>query len=203
MPLTAPVSKGDFKIIDPGSYVARCYMVVDLGTHSEDYQGTISDKRKIRVVWELPTELHEFEKDGVKKEAPVVIGKEYTLSMGGKANLRKDVEKMIGTTLTDDEAGAFDVFSLVGMDSMIQIANKESKQGKTYALVQAIMKVPKGMVCPDAVNAPVTFNTAEWNQGVFESLPKFIQEKINQSHERRDIVDTGKEEEINPDEIPF
>lgn len=196
-PLTAPVRQFEKNIIEAGSYAARIYSVVDLGTHDATYKGQpVDPKRSIRITWELPTEMREFEKDGEKKTAPCVIGKEYTLSMGGKANLRRAVECIIGTSLSDEEAGGFDVFSLVGMTSLITVIHEISKSsGNTYAAIQSIGKLPKGMECPPQVNPTTVFNVRDWDQSVFESLPQFIREKIEKCHER-----TGK---IDASDLPF
>lgn len=194
MPLTAPVKKFENTPIEAGSYAARIYSIVDLGTHDSTYQGKPTDpKRSIRITWELPTELKDFEKDGEKKSLPQVIGKEYTLSMGEKANLRKAVECIIGTSIDDEEASVFDVFSLVGMESLLSIVHETSKTtGNKYAAIQSIAKLPKGMTCPAPVNPPVSFNVNEWNQEIYESLPEFIRKKIDESHERsnQSIIDS-------------
>lgn len=189
MPLNAPVKKTDYKPIDAGSYAARIYSVVDLGTHDATYEGKAVDpKRSIRITWELPTELRKWEKDGQEQEAPTVIGNDYTLSLGKKANLRRVVECVIGTSLLDEEAEAFDVFDLVGMESLLSIVHATSKSnGNLYAKIQSIAKLPKGMTCPVAVNPPVKFNVNEWNQEVYEKLPEFLRKKIDESHEK-----TGK-----------
>ena len=185
MPLNAPAPKSDFKPIDPGTYVARCYSVVDLGTHQEEWKGKPKDSRKVRITWELPTELKEFETETGKKMLPLVIGKEYTLSMGEKSNLRKDIQSWIGTTLADPEAAGFDVSSLVGMDCMISVAHKTSGAGKTYAIVQSVTRLLKGTTCPPQVNPSVTFNVYEWNQEVYDGLPNFMKERIDESLERK------------------
>lgn len=193
--MKAPVKNTDYAPIEAGTYIARCYSVVDLGTHNEEYQGTFSDKQKVRITWELPTETKEFtDKDGNTKTAPLVIGKEYTLSMGSKANLRKDIQSMIGAILTDAEAEAFEIFDLVGMECQLSIAHKTSKQGKEYAVVQSIAKLMKGTVCPPQFNPSVKFDINPWNQAAYDALPEFIRKKIDESYERKPQASTEGEE---------
>lgn len=207
MPLTAPVKKFESTPIEAGSYAARIYSIIDLGTHDSTYQGKPTDpKRSIRITWELPTEMRDFEKDGEKKSLPQVIGKEYTLSMGEKANLRKAVECIVGTSLSDDEATDFDVFSLVGMESLLSIVHETSKAtGNKYAAIQSIGKLPKGMTCPAPVNPQATFNVQEWNQSVYESLPEFIKKKIDECHEKigKKVDSTVFFDEETGQEVPF
>lgn len=205
MPLVAPKPVSNFKPVDAGSYSARIYSIVDLGTHEESYKGAEpKNVRKVRITWELPTEIKEWEKDGEKYEAPHVIGKEYSLSMGSKSNLRKHIE-LITTTLSDEEAYSFDVFSLIGTECLLSVAHKESKEGNTYAFINTVARLPKGMECPAPVNPPTIFNIGEWNQEVFDVLPKFLQEKIMSSQEKTGKLDTSlvDDEAIDPDAIPF
>lgn len=191
MPLIAPKPQSTFKPLDEGSYAARIYSIVDLGTHSESYQGgEPSDKRKIRIAWEIPSEVKMWEKDGKQYEAPYAISQEYTLSMGARANLRKHIELMT-TTLTDEEAYGFDVFSLVGMTCMLSVFHKESK-GNLYANISTVTRLPKGMTCGEPFNEQVVFDTQAWDEAVFQKLPKFMQEKINASMERN-----GQENKAN------
>ena len=50
----------DFKILEEGTYPARCFQVVDLGTHHGEYQGVAWTRRKVRIAFEFPTELAIF-----------------------------------------------------------------------------------------------------------------------------------------------
>jgi hypothetical protein len=61
-PLIAKETGGtDFKIIEPGNYIARCYSVVDLGTtHNPRFN---IDSRKVRISFEMPTELETFKSE--------------------------------------------------------------------------------------------------------------------------------------------
>lgn len=176
-----------------------------MGTFKEEYNGDEKEQQKLRITWELPTELITYKKkkeDGTEEEvtAPSVIGQEYTFSMGKKSNLRKMVESMT-TPLSDGEAEVFDVFDLVGMDCMLAVANKNRKDGNgSYALIQAVMPMPRGMEVPPMVNTPVKFYFKEWDQDVFDSLPKFVKEKINSSIERTTVT---PEQESLVDEPPF
>lgn len=191
--------------IKPGTYQARCYSVVIMGTFKETYNGEEKEVQKVRITWELPTEMITYTKkyeNGTEEKvtAPSVIGSQYTFSMGKNANLRKMVESMI-TPLSDGEAKAFDVFDLVGMECLLSVANIQKKDGNgSYAVVQAVMPVPRGVQVPPMVNTPVKFYFAEWDQDVFDALPKFVKEKINSSIERTTVT---PEQESLVDEPPF
>lgn len=219
--MKAPKPESNFEILEEGSYPARIYSVVDLGTHSESFEGNDpTDKKKIRITWELPTEMKKWEKDGEQKEAPYSVGKEMTLSMGGRATLRKYVELMT-TTLSDEEAYNFDTDELIGMECMVSIGHKDKKDGSgKYAFLSSVSRMPKGMKCPPQFNKSVLFNIPKagqpWDEEAFQALPKFMREKIDQSMERNGKENRAKfkqaeaeyeieypTEDIDPRDIPF
>jgi hypothetical protein len=73
--------------------------------------GSPVEQRKIRLTFELPTELKVFDEE--KGEQPTVLGKKYTLSLSEKAFLRKDLESRRGKQFTEEEMKGFDIAKLV------------------------------------------------------------------------------------------
>lgn len=180
--LNAPVggeSNYTNKIAPVGMHLARIYQIIDLGTTEQTGQFA-GKKRKVQVLFELPLETAIF--DPEKGEQPFYARNMYTLSMHEKSTLRKDVHSMLGKTLTEDEAKTFNIFNLLGRECMVNIIHKQSGD-KTYANIQNITPVPKGMVCPPSVNPPLVFSTQQPDMVVFRSLPEFVQDKIKLSDE--------------------
>ena len=93
--------------IPSGSYPARCYSMIHLGTIEENILGTVKKLNKVRITWELPTELKVFKEEN--GEQPHVISKEFTLSLHEKATLRNFLKNWRGKDFTEDEAKAFDI----------------------------------------------------------------------------------------------
>lgn len=61
MPITATSKEGgNFTPLEPGTYLARCYSMIHIGTIQEEFQGEKKTMNKVRITWELPTELKEF-----------------------------------------------------------------------------------------------------------------------------------------------
>jgi len=180
MALTAPVGNNTSRAIAPeGAYPARCYQIVDLGTTMQtgQYPGK---KRKVQFIFELPTELHEFEKgEGLK---PFYARAIYNLSMNSKSVLRRDIESWAGKKMADDFAATFDIFTLLGKACMLNITHVQ-KGDATYANIIGISPLPKGLVCPPAFNEPLTYNTQDHDEVAFLKLPEFIQDKIKISDE--------------------
>jgi len=137
-------------------------------------------KRKVQFIFELPTELHEFERgDGLK---PFYARSIYNLSMNEKAVLRRDIESWAGKKMSNEIAENFDIFTLLGKPCMVNITHV-TKGDATYANIIGMSPVPKGLVCPPAFNSALCYNTEEHDDDVFNQLPEFIQDKIKMSDE--------------------
>jgi len=170
------------ELIEPGTYVARCYQMIHIGTVEETILGDTKTLNKVRIGWELPTELKVFkEEDGPK---PLVISKEYTLSLHEKSALRKDLKSWRGKDFTPDQAQQFDITNLIGAACLITITHKPSKDGtKHYEEIASISNVVKGMEVPEAINKPLILEYDNWSEETFNSLPNFIKDKIATSIE--------------------
>src|SRR6056300_1545659 len=99
-------------MVPEGVHVARCYAVVDLGTHHETWKGQPKIRRKVILSFEFPSQLHVFnEEDG---EQPLGRSKTFTNSLGEKATLRKMLQSWRGRAFTQKELQGFDLSTVVG-----------------------------------------------------------------------------------------
>ena len=132
MSLTAKESISRIPPMPEGVYTAVCYSVVDVGhQYSEKYE---KDSHKVVVSWEIPEQRVDVERDGKKLNLPRVISKRYTLSLGDKAILRKDLEAWRGKAFTGPELGGFALEKLIGAACQLQVIHTQ-KDSKTYANV--------------------------------------------------------------------
>ncbi len=128
----------DFKPHPVGPHAAVCCDVVDLGIWQDQYPGQPPrNVRKIRLVFQTA----EFREDGQR----FTVGRMFTASLGEKANLRKFLESWRGRAFTPEELAGFDLVKLIGAPALVQVKHRE-KQGKTYADIDSVMQLPKGMV---------------------------------------------------------
>ena len=175
------------EIIPAGNYIARCYSMVHVGTVEEEILGEKKSLNKCRITWELPEELRVF--DEAKGEQPLVISKEYNLSMHEKANLRKDLESWRGKAFTDDQAKTFDITKLLGVPCMLNIIHKTTKGGNTYALISNISAIPKGFNCPAQTNPTFEWNFEDKYDAIeLDKFPDFIKDKIKSSAEYKALM---------------
>lgn len=190
-----------------GSFPARVYSIIYMGTVKGEYKGTPTESYKVRISWELPTKTRVFKEGELAR--PFSVSKELTLSMGSKSNLRPLVEGMLGLSFTDDDAKSFDVDELLGKACLISLAHKESPNGK-YVAINSTAQLPEGMICPPAVNPSKILSYDRFDKEYFMTLPKFIQEKMEKTPEFirmnggtvKDELDIGNET-VDPEGIPF
>lgn len=199
-------SNSDFVLVPAGTYAARCYSMVHIGTNEEEYMGQKKDLNKVRITWELPTELKVFKPEN--GEQPYSISKEFTLSMYEKANLRKFLESWRGRGFTDDEVKNFDISVLIGVPCMLSVIHKTSKQGRVYADVSAVSTVPKGMTVPPQINDSFEFSFENFDEGKLQKLPEFLRNKIISSKEYKQMKDPAHTEAVaeaqpTTDDLPF
>lgn len=182
MPITATNTQIQRELIPAGNYIARCYQMIEIGTVKETILGKEKIIPKVRIGWELPTEIKVFKDEN--GEQPCVISKEYTLSMAEKANLRIALKSWRGKDFTEDEAKSFDITKLLGVPCMINIIHKPSKDGlKIYEEISGITPLPKGIECPKQVNKTLVLSYDNFDVETFNNLPDFIRNKMISSLE--------------------
>ena len=208
MAITAKKSETfERELIEAGNYVARCYRMVEIGTCDEEFLGVKKQMHKVRIGWELPTELKIFNPE--KGEQPCVIDKEYTLSLADKANLRKDLQSWRGKAFTDEEAEAFDITKLLGVSCMLNIIHVQGKKDptKTYQAIGSVSPMPKGLLCPPQVNETFVFDFENFDEMKFNTLPDFLKEQIAKTPEYKEAISQTVEAspflENNKDEQHF
>jgi hypothetical protein len=178
---------GNFKRVPAGVYIGLCYSLIDLGTQFSSGQYGEKFQHKIRIGWELFGEDEQgnpltIDVDG--KEMPMTISKSYTMSLGEKANLRKDLAAWRGKDFTDEEAKAFDISKLVGAYCMVNVTTSETN-GKTYSNVGGLTPLPAALKNnkPAAVHAVVKFDLDAPDMKVFDTFHEKLQEAIKKSPE--------------------
>lgn len=186
MALTASdTGGGNFKRVPAGSHIARCFSVIDCGTHTTNGQYGETTSRKIRLAWEIfgedeNNEPLTVETDGVPM--PMTINKTYTLSLGEKASLRKDLSAWRGRDFNEEELKGFNISNIIGVYCMLNVTISESN-GKTYSNVAGISPLHKSMQKPDAVHKNQIFDLDNPDMEVFNLFYEKLQDYIKSSPE--------------------
>jgi hypothetical protein len=196
---------GNYAPMEPGNYPARCIQMIHIGTVEETIQGKTKQLNKVRLTWELPTEMKEF-KEG-EGEKPSIISKEFTLSLNEKATLRKYLASWRGKDFTDEQAKMFDITVLVGVPGLLNVIHKTSKDGsKTYAEIGSISPLPKGLVCDPQVMPSKILSYDDFDIDMFNSLPDFLKDKIKSSDEYKAMAhpqEISATSGTSDDDLPF
>ena len=203
----------NFKPVPAGMHLARCYRIIDLGTQTSTYQGKTNHLHKILVGFEVHGEDADGTPTRTDEGKPMIIGKQYTLSLNEKANLRADLASWRGRDFTDEEARGFDLKNILGHWAMISVTTS-ARDGKEYTNISNVNPVPtaiKKAGLPEGENDLVYWSISE---GSLEELEKFgrgIHEKIKGSPEFQHRVNgaqdyakaTGGSFDDLKDDIPF
>jgi hypothetical protein len=196
--------KREFKVAPVGSHLARLYRIIDLGTQKSEYMGQVKMLRKVKFFWELHGD--DLKTDDGK---PLIQTRNYTLSLGDKASLRKDLESWRGKSFTDDELRGFDLRNLLDKWCMVTIQHRTAQNGNTYADAVAITPVPSIVQkagVPQGVNPCVLFDLQKFDQEVFDSLSQGLKDQIMQSAEYRNTfsnVNKLLQDAAIEDDVPF
>lgn len=181
MHLPKPNDGGDFTPPPAGVWSAICHRFIDLGTQQSNYNGETKQQHKVLLSWEI-TDTDTRMEDG----QPFTISQRYTWSMSEKANLRKTLESWRGQPFveTDFGPGGFDVKNLIGAPCMLSIMQVQ-KDGKTYANINSVTRLPKQMSPGELVNDTVYFSLDDFDPDVLGKLSDTLQNTIKSSPEYR------------------
>jgi hypothetical protein len=191
MPVIVKSSGGDFTPLDPGTYIARCVSLWDIGTHESEYQGGVKTRKQVILQWEVPDETFD---DG----RPMTISGFYTLSLHEKSNLYKTLVAWRGRNFTPEELAGFDLETIVGAPCLLTVVHND--QGR--ARVGGVAKLGKGMTCADAVHPLSTDPGAEIPEWVQAQISKSVEHSGN-SPQTYKPAETGDAPEGDEDDIPF
>lgn len=205
-----------FKPVPPGTHLARCYRIIDLGT--QKVAGDFGEKRLPKIMVQF--EIHGEDDSGAPlvtdKGEPMSISKNYTLSLSENATLRKDLTSWRGRAFEPQELRGFELKNILGAWAMLSVTRALGGNGKEYTNIIGISGVPaaiKKAGLPKGHNEPVLFSISEPDMELFETFSKSIKEKIQASPEWNSFF--GKQyakeqaqsarsiEAFGGDEVPF
>lgn len=198
-PIKAKANDNEYEITPAGVYLARCFRMVDVGTHQVTGQYGTNNVRQVVLAWELLAD-GDGNKVSTSDGNNYEINKFYTLSMHPKAGLRKDLESWRGKPFTSEEADDFDVTKLLDKYCLLQISHNKSGE-KTYANIQSIMSTSKTAKS----DTPITAYSVESNDAEeWAKLPEWLQKKCIASQEYNgDGLIVEDDDEIELDGVPF
>jgi hypothetical protein len=162
MPVILKQTKTDFKPLEPGTYIARCIGMWDIGRQESTYDNQTIVRQQVILQWEVPDETSD---DG----KPMTISAFYTASLHEKSNLYKTLIAWRGRNFTEQELAGFELETIVGAPCLLTVVHSDAGRAR----VGAVAKLGKGMACGDAVHPLSTDPGAE--------IPEWVQKHIDNS----------------------
>ena len=185
-------AESSFEPIPEGTYSAVCHLLVDLGVqHNKAFDNS---SRKVMLGWLIPEETY-VNKEGF--EVPRAMYATYTASIGKKAKLRSLLASWRGRDFTADELEAFNLRNIVGAPCLMNIIHTDGKDGRTYANIAGIMRLPKGMQAAKLSTDPIIFDLDEDPLENLELLPEWIANKVKESETYMDKAAARINSEVN------
>lgn len=189
--------------VKEGMHHGICYGIYDLGHQFQEKFG--KSAHKAIIVWELPDERIEIEKDGTSKNLPRSISNFYTVSLHEKSNLRKHLESWRGKAFTDDELKKFDILKLLGVNCTLQIIHRKKEDGP-MAVISSIIPLMPHMEKKKPENPVVHFSFSEGMTNIPNGTPDWIADKIKTADEwggDENAVNDDSDPGYPDDDIPF
>lgn len=197
--------------LEDGVYTAQCVGIADMGEQYSDVYAKSS--RQVRLIWQIVGETY---KNAEGKEIPRAFSKQYTLSLGERSKLRKDLEAWRGKPFTEEELAGFDLVNVLGKPCQLQLMNKE-KNGKTFTDISAIMALPKGTTVEplestyvfdfeDEATYPNYLLLPEWMRKFVKASTNYAGSALEayvKANELDLASDTPTTQAITDDDLPF
>ena len=170
--------KKDFGRVEDGAYPARVVSIIDFGMqYATDYKtgevkkyddGNDVIQHKVWINFEFPDEL--IDVDG--EQEPRWYGKEYTVSAHEKSALYALLKAVDPKGVATE--GGRNVKGLLGLPAMVTIGSTSGGKAK----IVSVSGVPKGMQVDALQNPEVLFDLDGDDLETFNSLPKWMQDRI-------------------------
>ena len=193
-----------FKPVPPGSHLARCYRIIDLGTQKTTFNGESKFIKKVMFQFEV----HSEDDDGplkTDKGEPMSISKNYTLSLSDKAVLRADLEAWRGREFSREELQGFELKNVLGAWCLITVTKATGNDGKEYTNITGVSPVPKAMKqnLPTPFNQVGIFYIDDPDMEMFETLSERIRQKITETPEWKSRGKSSSAPIEDDESIPF
>ena len=190
---------GQFENPQPGSYVARCYAVIDLGTQQHaGYQGGEPwVSRDVRLVFELPTALMTGKYHAESKGKPFSVSTTMKASLAPTAKLRKFLRGWRGKDFTKEELASYDGKRLLGVPCRLTLV-----ENGDFVNIEGASRLGQDEKCPAQVNKSVyvSLDKAEFDSAAFDGLGEKTKEKIKLSPEYLALFEPEPTEPVPADE---
>lgn len=109
-----------------------------------------------------------------------MLGKTFNATKGKKSGLRKFIGAWEAKELSDDEYLDKDTNDYVGKPALLTVVLNETGE---YSNIDSVAPLPAGIPIevPQPLSKLIRFDTDDWDQAVFDTLPDWAKERIKKS----------------------
>lgn len=176
-----------------GTYAGVCIGVVDLG---EQYNERF---KKVQNTVSLTFEIAGETVERGNGPEPRWLSREYTKTLGEKANLTRDLQKLLG----EGDLDGFDLRALLGRACLLSVQCRERPDGARFNRVEGLMALPKGMPAPVPASETFLFDMDDpATHAILPALPQFLREKVERSPTWARLRAGSEEMDLDEDDAP-
>lgn len=176
-----------------GTYAGVCIGVVDLG---EQYNERF---KKVQNTVSLTFEIAGETVERGNGPEPRWLSREYTKTLGEKANLTRDLQKLLG----EGDLDGFDLRALLGRACLLSVQCRERPDGARFNRVEGLMALPKGMPAPVPASETFLFDMDDpATHAILPALPQFLREKVERSPTWARLRAGAEEMDLDEDDAP-
>ena len=187
---------GNFEAAPIGPQQAVCVFVEDIGSHRSTYKGEEHINHQIVMCFELAAKMTIPEYAG----KPFMLSQFYTLSLGKKSNLSKDLESWFGKVIPEEtRREGFDLLTLKGRNCTLNVVEKMKADGDTVSAIGGIFPIMAGT----PLIKPVNTVPPEWIQKKRLESIEARGENMDQSRVGKDDTSEGFGAPQGDDDLPF
>jgi hypothetical protein len=157
---------------------ARCVWVIDIGTHLSNFNDE-KKQRKVILGFELCNEKTVFNVD--RGPEPFVVHGMYTMSLGERSNLYRDLMRWIGKR--GIERVRPNLALLLGVPCLVNVQHKTTTKNQLRATIISISPLPKATRLPAQVVPFLKYSIKDGHGGAYNLLPEWVQKFLDKSEE--------------------
>jgi len=159
-------------------HIGRLAWIVCIGTQPSNFPDGKS-QRKVIFCWELPNEKAVFVRE--RGEEPYLVSSIYSLSLGERSNLYRDIVSWKGKGAIDRLRK--DLALLLGDTAWLNVIHKTTKKNQPRAAIIGVNPVPKSTRIPAQITPSLQYSIRDGRGGAFNRLPDWIRKLIEASEE--------------------
>lgn len=190
--------------VPDGAHEARIVSIAYVGTLEKKFKDNVSNKKTLLISFEMS----EVERDTQDGPIRMVLSKSYNFYLGNRATLRKDIEAILGRSLTDAEtdyknkSGLYRVTGLLDKPCNVSVKSTPWESGEKSGIntvIESVSSIPKKYLAgiPSAQRTLTNFDIRIYrtlyelnNSNLYRLQNNFVKRQIKLSKEYKQLLNS-------------